>query len=885
MSTETNRSASAASHVPETLSGTFWIRVALQVNPFAYKGRSAPANSYTSEDDYNTALLDQCEALDIRMIAITDHWSVETADGLIKSACQRGIVALPGFEANSSEGVHILVIFDASTSAAEINAAIGICGATPGASGAGECSYSDIVEKMTHRGAVVIPAHVNVSPSGMLSRVSGQPLEKMVVNGDVHVIGVTPSADEATNQEAIVANRKPFNRSHPLAIIHADDVMKPSDLEKSGSTSWLKVSSACLESLKLAVRTPATRVSLTDPAATPRALIRSVSWTGGFLDNVELPISGELSALIGGRGTGKSTVIESLRFALGIDPIGKESTAEHKAIVKEVLKSGTIVRVQVETPYPTPRRYTIERAVNEPPVVKDSSGAPTKQRPADILPKVEVFGQHELAELANDPARVAKMLQRFTGSDGPDHAHQKTLSELEKNRFDLGEAEILLANLDDELSEIPRLEEQIRQYDSTDVPTKLVNQQRIGQDEAVLTETTARVSEVRKRLRPLTDSQVDGDLTATYDSCADSPQKEYLEKATAAAAELGKFIAEISSQVRLALSAAEASIKEAKGEWDAAVGDQRTEYNEALRLLHEQGLEPDKYVDTKSALEKVKAKKPRREKLLGTLADLKRQRKAHLVELQGHEERLAEKLREAVRLANNSTGGVVMVQPMPAPERSHITSVLESHVSGVRNNITAAINAEDFSPRSFVAAARSGFEELAKYGIKGAQANTLTNAGEPLLRELEELSVGLAVDVKLDVAYGLKARQYKSLRQLSKGQKATALLLLLLSGSDAPLIIDQPEDDLDNRFVYDGVVTNLRNLKGKRQVITSTHNANVPVLGDAELIIALEGDGQHGWPTEGGIGSLDDKNIRSLAENILEGGPDAFNARQHLYGF
>jgi hypothetical protein len=59
----------------------------------------------------------------------------------------------------------------------------------------------------------------------------------------------------------------------------------------------------------------------------------------------------------------------------------------------------------------------------------------------------------------------------------------------------------------------------------------------------------------------------------------------------------------------------------------------------------------------------------------------------------------------------------------------------------------------------------------------------------------------------------------------------------------------------------------------------------VPVLGDAELIVTLEGDGQHGWPAKDGIGSLDDKTIRSYAENILEGGPDAFNARQHLYGF
>lgn len=132
---------------------------------------------------------------------------------------------------------------------------------------------------------------------------------------------------------------------------------------------------------------------------------------------------------------------------------------------------------------------------------------------------------------------------------------------------------------------------------------------------------------------------------------------------------------------------------------------------------------------------------------------------------------------------------------------------------------------------------------------------------------------------------GTGTREFKKMDDLSKGQRATALLLLLLGASNAPLVIDQPEDDLDNRFVYDAIVTNLRSLKGKRQIIASTHNANVPVLGDAELIVALEGDGQNGRAAADGIGSLDDVAIRSHVENVLEGGPAAFNARQHLYGF
>src|SRR3546814_9732473 len=87
------------------------------------------------------------------------------------------------------------------------------------------------------------------------------------------------------------------------------------------------------------------------------------------------------------------------------------SLVDHRAIVKDVLKTGTIVKVTVETAKPTPHTYTIERLVNDVPIVRDASGSATNLKPEDIVPRVEIFGQHELAELSNDPARVATMLR------------------------------------------------------------------------------------------------------------------------------------------------------------------------------------------------------------------------------------------------------------------------------------------------------------------------------------------------------------------------------------------------------------------------------------------------------------------------------------------
>ena len=85
---------------------------------------------------------------------------------------------------------------------------------------------------------------------------------------------------------------------------------------------------------------------------------------------------------------------------------------------------------------------------------------------------------------------------------------------------------------------------------------------------------------------------------------------------------------------------------------------------------------------------------------------------------------------------------------------------------------------------------------------------------------------------------------WQTLEALSTGQKATAVLFLLLLESEAPLVVDQPEDDLDNRFITEGVVPIMRLEKRRRQFVFSTHNANIPVLGDAELILGLAASGE-----------------------------------------
>jgi ABC-type bacteriocin/lantibiotic exporter with double-glycine peptidase domain len=114
-------------------------------------------------------------------------------------------------------------------------------------------------------------------------------------------------------------------------------------------------------------------------------------------------------------------------------------------------------------------------------------------------------------------------------------------------------------------------------------------------------------------------------------------------------------------------------------------------------------------------------------------------------------------------------------------------------------------------------------------------------------------------------------------------QQSILLTLLLYSKRNCPLIIDQPEDNLDSEFIYKTLVKNLKRIKEYRQVIIVTHNANIAVLGDSELIIPLKSTNEKTSIVD--RGSIDNSKTNKTACGILEGGESAFKKRQTIYNF
>ena len=205
-------------------------------------------------------------------------------------------------------------------------------------------------------------------------------------------------------------------------------------------------------------------------------------------------------------------------------------------------------------------------------------------------------------------------------------------------------------------------------------------------------------------------------------------------------------------------------------------------------------------------------------------------------------------LNQAAAKVSEKLGDRLQVEVTAAGDREPLFELLRDEIGGrLSEAIDGLEQARDLSLRQFVDALRTGAEAIQEiYAIPATQAERLTKTTHDVLMKIEELELPPITAIQLNTAPAGKPPNWQVREELSKGQKATAVLLLLLLESDAPLIIDQPEDDLDNRFITEGIVPKMREEKRRRQFLFSTHNANIPVLGDAELILGLTAMGEAG---------------------------------------
>jgi hypothetical protein len=199
--------------------------------------------------------------------------------------------------------------------------------------------------------------------------------------------------------------------------------------------------------------------------------------------------------------------------------------------------------------------------------------------------------------------------------------------------------------------------------------------------------------------------------------------------------------------------------------------------------------------------------------------------------------------------------------------------------SGVRYTELAMLIAQSMSPRELLEAAESGdFESLADLaGIaKERAARVLAHLRDHALAEIGTCLV--EDDVRLEL---LDGDDFKDVTALSTGQRCTVVLPLVLQHRERVVVVDQPEDHIDNAFIAGTLIKAIRRRADGSQTLFSTHNANIPVLGEADRVIQLSSDGHRGFVVVNA--PLEANDAVEAITTVMEGGLEAFNVRAKFY--
>ena len=840
--------------------GARFYKCALQVNPHDYAGTFRGQPSDEDEIGHAQAIVDKAVEFGIEALAITNHNSVRAVAAFRSAARDRPVHIFPGFELSSSEGVHVLCLYPPDAELDRLERYLGEFGIhdTNPSSDSADKTFAEVLRVVKDQGGISIAAHVT-NNKGLFKVLQGQ--AKIRAWRDENLLAVQiPGEIEGLPQDIrqIVTNRNAdYRRAHAqehglsIAVVNAKDIVEPNNLEDRSATCWIKMHEVSIDGLRQAFLDPGSRIrpNSEDGEFEPEEHMELVSlgWEGGFLDGVTLRLNSNLNVLIGGRGTGKSTIVESIRCVLGLAPIGEEACKAHDGIVRQVLRSGTKISLRVRVQRPGVREYRIERTIPNPPLVREASGEVLHLAPTDILPRIEAYGQHEISELARSPDKLTRLLDRFVEHDESLSRRKTSLhSELVKNRRALCESRAEIKSAEERLDALPRLQETLERFQEVGLEERLRERSLLLREERVLGSIPQRLAPFREAL-DLLRNELPIDLAFLSDrALSELPGKEILSASKDALNDLGKEVERIAAELTRALERAEGGIDRVRTSWDVRKQQVQAEYEKILRDLQKSRVDGEEFIRVRRQIEELRPLTERMEVLRCLEKEHADQRRTLLAEWEDIKASEFRTFDKAARRVSGELRDRVQVEITRAGIREPLFAILREEIGGRMSEAFEILRrVPELSLTQFVEACRSGAEALrTTYGIPPGQAERLADGQDEVFMKIEELELAPTTGISLNTAPGGEATAWQPLEDLSTGQKATAVLLLLLLESGAPLIVDQPEDDLDNRFITEGVVPRMREEKQRRQFIFSTHNANIPVLGDAELILGLSAAGE-----------------------------------------
>src|SRR5438445_4966795 len=224
-----------------SVAGARFHKCALQVNPYSYGVKHSRPSGCPDETDYNQKIVRALMKAGVEVIAVTDHFAIQDSKGLIAEAEGQHLTVFPGFEAERKDGIHMLCLFEPGILAGRVDAAIHDCGIhSPNASDLrSKYDCEELLAEAKKWGAICVAPHV-IQEKGLLRALQGgRSAMALWKNEDLQACSISGKLDDVPAEFLpILKNVTPeYKRTRPIAILNAQDICAPSDVEKLGAVT------------------------------------------------------------------------------------------------------------------------------------------------------------------------------------------------------------------------------------------------------------------------------------------------------------------------------------------------------------------------------------------------------------------------------------------------------------------------------------------------------------------------------------------------------------------------------------------------------------------------------------------------------------------------
>ncbi len=894
---------------------------------------------------YAEELILACRQKGLGAIAITDHHDFAFFP-FIKKAAQdelddtgqpvpedKRIVVFPGIELTlTAPACQVILLLDANFPENLLQSVLTVLAISPAPSADAKhatiqrvpqnviSDLSDLYEKLSShehlKGRFIVLPNVSETGHGTMLRSGFGNFYKTMPCVGGYTDG--PVSNFGTGNISIIEGKNRDYGFKAIGVFQTSDNRKRNHDDLGKHTTWVKWSEPTAEALRQACLARESRLSQDEPQL-PNIWITSISVSSSkFLGNVSLDLNQQYNAIIGGRGTGKSTILEYLRWGLCDQPVESEEDDsvqnKRKNLIKNTLQDFD-GEVHVTFLLNDVRHIVKRNSKKQEILLKIGDGdftAATEQQIRNLLP-IQAYSQKQLSRVGDRIDELKRFVElpikqeldrvrseirdteaKIRSSYGDLIRKKEIETEIEKNAVEI-------ASLTEQLTGLRKSLKGLSEEDQKTIDQKA----KYDNEEAII--------ENLKNELETTQEHVDT-LAKTLESEKGEEDEVELENKVLIGNIQAKYASKF-SEVEAGVTALSnlfkpASLKAINDEiksWEKlkAAFDKKYEAAKATAKVNQQQLDQIQAIEKRiGILKKSQTEKRNAVTALGDPEKTYKELRKKWDEL--HSQKVSALETQCVQFTTLS-GGLIKADIKSSLDTNALTqkfktafasmNIKEEKIEKICQSIVKATD-----PIAEWNGILAELEKLALHSTEGPdgmpdtpilnKCGFIENERTRIATSFDsgkwiELSVAeLEFNPKFSYCTNKDTSEYIEFAEASAGQQATALLTVLLNQYGAPLIIDQPEDDIDSKMSPD-IVQQIWKAKSKRQLIFASHSANFVVNGDAELVVCCDyvkaGDQTRGTVKD--VGAIDKQAIKEEITLVTEGGKDAFKLRKEKYGF